>query len=923
MKNKDAKLPPLYEHVERKLPTVKDKGWDKVGDFVLREKKDFMPQPGLQENFIRCDSNIIFLCGAATMGKEQPYDAMVLTPDGFVEMGSLSVGDTICGADGGEQKIVAVFEQGVKDVFRFNMVDGSSVESGLDHLWLTRKSIVKKKSVWSVETTRSIISSFDSRNSSYGGVRKISFPTSGAVRYSNPVEPSVKPYTLGQLIADGCVSCKPVRVYTLDTESIRRIESEGYEVTKMATSKFGYTVRGNNILSELRELGIFGHTASNKFIPAECFSYSIEDRISLLNGLMDADGHCMKKTGSVEYSTTSERLAYDVRSLCLGLGYVARVIKKKTSCTYRGENKFSAAYRVRIIANDASKLFFLERKKANANRDKTGTGYDALRHLESYEYVGKKRCRCLLVSNEDHLYVTNDFIVTHNTYSMLMKFLGGIEKPGFSGRFISMRLADSKKGTSIYRDAVELLGNFSGCEVSSSDSPTFAWSKWNSAVQLIHSNFNIENQTEWDDFKELAKKNQASLIQVDEGSDMPFRMFTYWMSRNRDSSGMKPQITMSFNPEYTHWTTTLLMNGGYIDPDTYYIKPEMNGRTRFVYFNGDDVDDMIWGDTAKEVAEAAGIVLSDADRKAGLTEEDMVKTFTMFTGEAADNLKLVSATGGGSVANLHATGSTQRNILKGAYFGPVSNERSSVTRQMILNLPSNPLTDDEEMYATMDISGAQSNSDLCHMVIWKGLRFIAIESYKGDMKAIVPWIEGMLAKYGVKMENFAFDATGMGFFLKSYINANPITSNKTALQEYDENGNQVVFEQYFNIRSQLLGKTKVLIETGKMSTSIDLDCIFPYGKKGAMRTLRDILFDEKDLFISTTKNKRIYYLSKDEYKARHQKNSPDLMDSLCLRSFWELDARPKKKPAPEIEEDAYDDIFTDFASGRVGAEVWV
>lgn len=923
LKNKDAKFPPLYEHVERKLPTVKDKGWDKVGDFMLREKKDFMPQPGLQENFIRCDSNIIFLCGAATMGKEQPYDAMVLTPDGFVEMGSLSVGDTICGADGGEQKIVAVFEQGVKDVFRFNMVDGSSVESGLDHLWLTRKSIVKKKSVWSVETTRSIISSFDSRNSSCGGVRKISFPTSGAVRYSNPVEPSVKPYTLGQLIADGCVSCKPVRVYTLDTESIRRIESEGYEVTKMATSKFGYTVRGNNILSELRKLGIFGHTASNKFIPAECFSYSIDDRISLLNGLMDADGHCMKKTGSVEYSTTSERLAHDVRTLCLGLGYVARVIKKKTSCTYRGEHKFSVAYRVRIIANDASKLFFLERKKANANRDKTGTGYDALRHLESYEYVGKKRCRCLLVSNEDHLYVTNDFIVTHNTYSMLMKFLGGIEKPGFSGRFISMRLADSKKGTSIYRDAVELLGNFSDCEVSSSDSPTFAWSKWNSAVQLIHSNFNIENQTEWDDFKELAKKNQASIIQVDEGSDMPFRMFTYWMSRNRDSSGMRPQMTMSFNPEYTHWTTTFLLNGGYIDPDTYYIRPEMNGRTRFVYFKGDDVDDVIWGDTAKEVAEVAGITLSEADRNAGLTEEDMVKSFTMFTGEASDNLKLVAATGGGSVANLHATGATQRNILKGAYFGPVSTEKSSVTRQMILNLPSNPITDDEEMYATMDISGAQSNSDLCHMVIWKGLRFIAIESYKGDMKEIVPWIEGMLAKYGVKMENFAFDATGMGFFLKSYINANPITSNKTALQEYDENGNQVVFEQYFNIRSQLLGKTKVLIETGKMSTSIDLNCQFPYGKKGVMRTLRDILFDEKDLFISTTKNKRIYYLSKDEYKARHQKNSPDLMDSLCLRSFWELDARPKKKASPEIEDDAYDDIFTDFVGGRAGSVVWV
>lgn len=507
------------------------------------------------------------------------------------------------------------------------------------------------------------------------------------------------------------------------------------------------------------------------------------------------------------------------------------------------------------------------------------------------------------------------------TYAMLMKFLRGIDKPGFSGRFISMRLADSKKGTSIYRDAVELLGNFSNCEVSSSDSPTFAWPLWNSAVQLIHSNFNIDNPTEWDDFKELAKKNQASLIQVDEGSDMPFRMFTYWMSRNRDSSGVKPQITMSFNPEFSHWTTAFLLAGGYIDPVTYYIKPGMNGKTRYVYFEGDDVDDVIWGDSAKEVADAAGIVLSDADRRAGLTEEDMVKTFTMFTGEASDNLKLVAATGGGSVANLHATGVTQRNILKGAYFGPTNNRKSSVTKQMILELPNNPISDDEDMYATMDISGAESNSDVCQMVLWKGLRIIAIESYKGDMKQIVPWIEGMLAKYGVPNSNFAFDATGMGFFLKSYINANPITSNKTALQEYDENGNQVTFEQYFNIRSQLLGKTRVLFETGKISTSLNLGDRFVYGRKGVLRSLRDILFDEIDLFISTTKNKRIYYLSKDEYKARHQKNSPDLMDSICLRAFFELDARPKKKPAPEIDDDAYEGFFNTYRRGRTAVYI--
>lgn len=509
------------------------------------------------------------------------------------------------------------------------------------------------------------------------------------------------------------------------------------------------------------------------------------------------------------------------------------------------------------------------------------------------------------------------------SYAMLMKFLYGMTRPGFSGRFISMRLADSKKGTSIFRDSVELLGNFANCEVSTSDSPTFAWSKWNSAVQLIHSHFNVENPSEWDDFRELAKKNQASCIQIDEGNSMPFKMFLYWMSRNRDSSGMRPQITMSFNPEYANWTTTFLLNGGYINPDTYYIYPEMNGKTRYVYFLGDDVNEALWGDTPEEVAKAAGIILSDADRAAGLTEKDMVKSFTMFTGEAADNRKLIAATGGGSVANLHATGKTQRNILKGAYFGPVENERSSVTKQMILNMPTNPMSDDTNMYATLDVSAGGEKSDGCPLVVWRGLQIIAIEYFKGDMKELVYWIERKLREYGVQYSNFCFDSAGVGYYLNSFINANPIIGNSASKKEVDEYGNPVSIGSFFNLRSQLLGKTKVLFETGQISTSLNLNDKHPYGNKGEYRSLRDILFDEIDLFISTTRNGKTYFLSKSEYKSRHQKNSPDLMDSICLRSYFELDARPKKQPAPEIPDDAYDGLFNRYTGWGRSARVCI
>lgn len=508
------------------------------------------------------------------------------------------------------------------------------------------------------------------------------------------------------------------------------------------------------------------------------------------------------------------------------------------------------------------------------------------------------------------------------TYAMFMKMLQGIDKIGFSGRFISMRLNDSKKGTSLYRDAVELLGNFSGCEVSSSDSPTFAWPKWNSAVQLIHSNFNIDNPGEWADFKEHAKKNQASIIEADEATDMPFKMFSYWFSRNRDASGMKPQFVISFNAEHHHWTTKFLLNAGYIDPETWYIKPEMNGATRYFYMDGDTVDDIIFGNTRTEVVHAAGIRISEKDREAGLTEEDMVKSFTVFTGEAADNLKLVAATGGGSIANLHAVGKTQRSILKGAYFGEVDNEEQTVSKQMIRDIADAPYDEDETMYGTMDVSGGNLDSDDNPFIAWRGHTMVGIEFFRGDPKQLVEWIDIQLEKYGIPKENFAFDATGLGNYLRAYTSGWPVTANKTPIQEYDKDGNQILLERYFNLRSQLLGKLEVCLKTGGISTTLDLNMEIPYGKNGMRRRLIDVLYDESFLFRKLTKLGKIYYRSKDEYRSRFHASS-NIMDTILLRMIWDLDARPKKKPAPEIEDDAYDDLFTDYSGGRVGAVVWV
>ena len=816
--DENTPFPKLYPGVSRKPPTVSDKGWDKVGDYTLRDKIDFIPQAGMQERVVACNSNLIFLCGESQMGKAQPYDAKVLTPDGFVRMGDIKVGDVICGSNGGTQRVLRIYEQGEKDVVRFTMRDGSSAESSLDHLWKIDCTVIQGEHISGLYTTSEIVDMFNSRSRRKGGIRNICFPICGSVDFNQKKELKIEPYLLG-------VS-----------------------------------------LREHKE---------DDFIPKEYLFASKEERLELLCGILNINEIPQIHSVGIDYTTSSEKLANDIKFLAQSLGYTCKISKT-----------YNSYYRIYI---------------------KLG-GKRLLHYLESVEHVGKKNCRCLLVSNDDHLYITDDFLVTHNTYSMFLKALNGIGKQGYTGRFISVRLQDSKKGSSIFRDAVEVMGNFGGCQYSSVDYPTFNWPRWNNSVQLIHSNFNVENPGEWDLFKDYAKKNQASYIGIDEATEMKsFKMFSYWFSRNRDSSGMTPCMVMSFNFEHEHFTTTMLKDAGYIGDD-WYFRPEMNGKTRYFYIKGDTEHDIIWGNTAEEVAERANIEITEKEKAAGVTIHQIIKSFTAFTGESADNLKLISATKGQNIGNLHNTGATQRAILKCGYAGPVENEAVEVSRNMIHQLWENPWDGDENMYALMDVSGGEMESDDCPMAIMRGNQCIALKFFRGTPKELVDFIDNTLDEYHVPVEHFAFDATGIGYYLKAYTSGYPVTANRKPLQELDSNGNPVMVDNYFNLRSQLLGKMKVMFEKGELSMAIDKNTVIPYGKKGKQRMLLDVLFDEINVFISTKRNKKIYYRSKDEYKSKFH-SSPNLMDTLTLFSVFRLDARPKKQPEQEIVDDAYYGLY--------------
>lgn len=207
------------------------------------------------------------------------------------------------------------------------------------------------------------------------------------------------------------------RVLGIDKNSIRRYcnnnsSTDRYEFTFTDDIVPKYT---NIIKNKLDDYGLMFSKCYDKFIPDDYKYNSIDVRLEVLRGLMDTDG-TVKKTGESSFSTVSERLADDIIEVVRSLG------GRATKCMRnRVGNVNKSDTRVDIITRVPSYEFtismpehynpFYTRRKAErySQRYIHGVG------IASIEYVGKKEVQCILVNAEDHLYLTDNFIVTHNT----------------------------------------------------------------------------------------------------------------------------------------------------------------------------------------------------------------------------------------------------------------------------------------------------------------------------------------------------------------------------------------------------------------------------------------------------------------------------------------------------------------------------
>jgi len=362
-------------------------------------------------------------------GRAQPLFTKVLTPAGFRPIGDLRVGDFVIGSDGRETEVLGVYPQGFKEIYRVYTQDGSSTLASGDHLWSVYTHADRRRGRPArVLQTKEMLGNLRAAHQHRYELPLLSSPVDFE---SRPVP--LDPYALGLLLGDGCFSCTATPGFTTADPELaealgrlipgiepRRKSDIDYVLNRITTPGEVITIE-NPVTGAMRRLGLIGAKSNTKFVPDDYLFNTPDVRLAVLQGLFDSDGDPVpqqERTCRIQFTTVSDRLRDHVVFLVQSLGGVAYArtrpaqVRKPGLARGRDVHHRADAHILDIRLPEGVAPFRLARKVAKY--DATGGGRP-MRFVHRIEPAGTEEAVCIQVAAEDSLYVTEDFLLTHNT----------------------------------------------------------------------------------------------------------------------------------------------------------------------------------------------------------------------------------------------------------------------------------------------------------------------------------------------------------------------------------------------------------------------------------------------------------------------------------------------------------------------------
>lgn len=367
-------------------------------------------------------------------GFEQPNSEKVLTETGWRPIGELKIGDKVYTPKGTLTPITDIYPQGKKDVYEVHLHDGRKVKCGLNHLWKVHNKMNHNK--LQVHTTEALIKRGLFGKTKAGGKEykayRFGIPEIDPIQYPKK-KLKIPPYVMGALLGDGSLGGKQIRLSSNDPEIFQYLEKDmggdyyfgssdkrtdstvqrrtlkyKYHHSKLEENKIfkNYQYGVNPLCRHFQEYSLKDKNTYTKFIPEDYLTSDFDDRLSLLQGLLDTDGYINKDSYDISYTTCSRDLQKDIMILCRSLGINCSVRY------YPEKEKSSEIWCVHIKSRFP--IFRLKRKaeRQDLNRERfTSTPIIDIIKLDYQE-----ESTCIEVQDEDHCYITTDFVPTHNSY---------------------------------------------------------------------------------------------------------------------------------------------------------------------------------------------------------------------------------------------------------------------------------------------------------------------------------------------------------------------------------------------------------------------------------------------------------------------------------------------------------------------------
>jgi hypothetical protein len=620
------------------------------------------PQRGPQVQFLASPADIAIYGGAAGGGKLLPLDVPIPTPSGMVLMADIKTGDTVFDERGQLCSVTAAYDvQPAPELIRFTFDDGTEIESCVDHQWWTYTAkdltaLTRRNPEWLAARRRkrpsraggkksalftSAITARKKERAEYyvspavaGSVKTTaeivatlktgSGRTNHAIPVAAPIEtPHVDlpldPYVLGVWLGDGTRGSGGFT--SVHDEISHEIEKAGYTVSHHRDPK-SHAILG--IIGILRRLGV----SRNKHIPAKYLRASRDQRLAILQGILDTDGTVATTSGSVEFCNTNKQLVYDVAELICSLGWKAcpregRAVLNGRDCGPKWTIKFMP-----------SEICFRLHRKANLQKT-AARRTTRFRYIVKAEPVASRPGRCISVDSPSRLYLAGrQMVPTHNTYALLIEPLRHIRNPNFSAVIFRQTFPQIASPGGLLDESANIYPELGATLNKMALSWTFPSG---ATVRFSHLQYE-KDKFAW-------QGAQIPLIEYDELTHFTQSQFFYLMSRNRSMCGVRPYIRGTCNPDAASWVAEFI--DWWIDPASGFPISERAGVVRWFVRVGEDIK---WA--------------GDYDTLAATYPDLIPKSATFVPSRLEDNPALMRADPGYR-ANLLALPRVERERLLG------------------------------------------------------------------------------------------------------------------------------------------------------------------------------------------------------------------------------------------------------------------